>query len=119
VRQTIVLGLCVLLGALLVATAVVSLNAHVRALSDDVAALARELTAIAEDVRSLADDVAALTDALTAEDGAAGGDGTCPSDVGGVGERRSRMARVQECRSATVRSAPPSRRRSRGNGSRP
>ncbi|MEB2284886.1 MAG: hypothetical protein B6D46_12340 [Polyangiaceae bacterium UTPRO1] len=79
--RALVLVLGMLASAIIVAIAVVSLNAHMRALADDVAALTREVTAIAADVRSLADDVAALTDTLTAEDDEATDDGTCPSDV--------------------------------------
>jgi len=88
VKQTFFLGVCVLIGSLLVATAIVSLNAHVRAVSDDLSVLAREVAAIGEDVKSLADDMATLTDALTQEEGGADGDEPClPSDVpapGGV-----------------------------------
>ena len=80
-RQTLVLALSIVVASLVVATAVISLNAHVRALSDDVATLTRELTAIGEDVKSLADDVATMTDTMTQEDGDADEDETCPSDI--------------------------------------
>ncbi len=87
-KQTFFLGVCILIGALLVATSIVSLNAHVRAVSDDLAILAREVRAIGEDVKSLADDMATLTDTLTQEEGDADDDEPClPSDVpapGGV-----------------------------------
>ena len=80
-RQTVVLALGMIVAALIVATAVVSLNAHVRALADDVATLTREVTAIGEDVKSLADDVATMTDTMTQEDDDATDDETCPSDI--------------------------------------
>lgn len=87
-KPTFFLGVCVLLGALLVATAVVSLNAHVRVLSNDLSALTREVSAIGEDVKSLADDMATLTDSLTQEDEGADDDEPClPSNApapGGV-----------------------------------
>jgi outer membrane murein-binding lipoprotein Lpp len=80
-KQTLVLAFSIVFAAVLVAVAVISLNAHVNALADDVATLTREITAIGEDVRSLADDVAALTDTMTEEDGDAGDDQQCPSDI--------------------------------------
>ena len=79
--RTVALVLGMLASGVIVASAAVSLHAHVRALSEDLTALTREVTAIGEDVRSLADDLATLTDTLTEEDGDATGDETCPSDV--------------------------------------
>jgi len=81
VKQTLVLASAIVLSALLVATAVVSLNAHVRALADDVASLTREVNAIGADVKSLADDVATMTDTMTQEDEDNDDDQTCPSDI--------------------------------------
>ena len=79
-KRTLVLAASTLLGAGIIAVALVALSANVRALSGDLAALTREVNLIAADVKSLADDLAALTDALT-EEGAAGDDEPCPSDV--------------------------------------
>jgi hypothetical protein len=107
VRQTVVLALAIVAGALLVEVAIVSLNAHVRALSDDVAALTHQVRDIGEDVKSLADDVATITDTLTEEDGDADDDQRCPADVS------------LAPRFPTARSAPRSRPRFRGNGLRP
>jgi hypothetical protein len=116
VRQTVVLAIAIVAGALLVAIAIVSLNAHVRALSDDVAALTHQVRDIGEDVKSLADDVATITDSLTEEDGAAGDDETCPADIGW---RRPAGASGSAWARASARSAPRSRRRFRGSGLRP
>src|SRR5262249_3276178 len=80
-KQTLVLAVAIVSAALLVATAVVSLNAHVRALADDVAALTRQVTEIGEDVKSLADDVATMTDTMTQDDNDASDDDTCPADI--------------------------------------
>ncbi len=80
-KQTLVLAVGMIVAALIVATAVVSLNAHVRALGDDVAALTRQVTAIGEDVRSLADDVATIADSMTQEDDEGTDDDTSPSNV--------------------------------------
>ena len=80
-KPALVLATSIVLAAVIVACAMVSMNAHVRALADDVATLTREVTAIGEDVRSLADDMATLTDTLTSEDEDAADDDTCPSDI--------------------------------------